>query len=215
MLQGMFDDSRISASYDSENLLFPTRIVRFSPTNKLWASATVIVRTCFCSFLLPFLSLTVTSCFPGVYREMSSHWLKFCMASLSHALSPKLITFFSMFITPKDLAKAHTTLFFLEGFFGKASMKHFTAFPKFCQLIFAGEMLAGVPTKIFLPSCQWQLASQCFWQNVLWFWQLLNDCTHCSSFNLHSSRLFCCSLHSSCLCLFDFAITWARKRHWI
>ena len=32
------------------------------------------------------------------------------MASLSHALSPKLITFFSMFITPKDFAKAHTHL---------------------------------------------------------------------------------------------------------
>ena len=71
------------------------------------------------------------------------------MVSLSHALSPKLITFFSVFITLKDFAKAHTTLFFLEALFGKASVACFTAFPKLCQLIFAGEMLVGVPCKIF------------------------------------------------------------------
>ena len=76
------------------------------------------------------------------------------MVSLSDALSPKLITFFSVFITPKDFAKAHITLFFLEGLLGKAFVTHFTAFPKLCQLIFAGEMLEGVPCKIFLPSCQ-------------------------------------------------------------
>ena len=84
------------------------------------------------------------------------------MASLSHALSPKLITFFSVFITPKDFAKAHTTLFSLEGLFVKAFVTHFTAFPKLCELIFAGEILVGVPSNIFLPSCQRQVASRCF-----------------------------------------------------
>ena len=76
------------------------------------------------------------------------------MASLSNALSLELITFFSVFITLKDFVKANTTLFFLEGIFGKAFVIHFTAFPKLCQLIFAGEILEGVPCKIFLPSCQ-------------------------------------------------------------
>ena len=75
------------------------------------------------------------------------------MASLSHVLSPKLITFLSVFIIPKDFVKAHTTLFFLEGLFDKAFVTHFTAFLKFCRLIFAGEMLAGVLCEIFLPSC--------------------------------------------------------------
>ena len=42
------------------------------------------------------------------------------MTSLSHALSPKLIAFFSVLITLKDFAKAQTALFFLEGLFGKA-----------------------------------------------------------------------------------------------
>ena len=37
--------------------------------------------------------------------------IKFCMASLSHELSPKLITFFSVIITPKDVVKAQKTLF--------------------------------------------------------------------------------------------------------
>ena len=139
------------------------------------------------------------------------------MATLSHALSSQLITFFSVFITPKYFAKAHTTLSFLEGLFGKAFVTCFTMFPKLSWLTFAGEMLTGVPCKILLHSCQWPGASWCFWRKVLWFWWLLYDCTWCSSFALYSSRLFlfCHSLHSHCPCLFDFAITWVRKRHWI
>ena len=119
------------------------------------------------------------------------------MASLSHALSPKMVPFFSVFITPKDFAKAHTALFFFEGLFGKAFVTCFTAFPKLYWLIFAGEMLVGVPCKIFLPLCQWRVASWCFWWNRLWFWWLLYDCTWFSSFTLYSSRLFlfCRSLH--------------------
>ena len=39
MLRDIFDDSGTFASRNSANLLFPTTIVGFSPTNKLWASA--------------------------------------------------------------------------------------------------------------------------------------------------------------------------------
>ena len=84
------------------------------------------------------------------------------MASFSHALSPELITFFSVFITPKDFARAHATLFFLEELFGKAFVIWFIAFPKLVRLILGGEMLVGVPCKIFSPSCQRRVASRCF-----------------------------------------------------
>ena len=84
------------------------------------------------------------------------------MASLSHALSPELLTFFSVSITPKDFAKAHTTLFFLEGLFGKAFVTRSTAFYLISVDSSLQEMLAGVPCKFFLASCQRRVASRCF-----------------------------------------------------
>ena len=81
------------------------------------------------------------------------------MASLSHALSLELLTFFSVSITPKDFAKAHTTLFFLEGLFGKAFVTRSTAFPNICRLIFAGDVSRS-SLQIFLASRQQQVASQ-------------------------------------------------------
>ena len=62
-LKSIFDDSRVPAGHNAANLLFPTTIVGFSPTNKLWTFAIFIVRTHFCFFLLPFLSLTVMTSF--------------------------------------------------------------------------------------------------------------------------------------------------------
>ena len=214
MLQGIFDDSRTSAHRKSANLLSPTTNVGFSPTNKLWASATVIVRTRFCSFFFPFLSLTVrTFCFPGIHRNAFS-LIKVLYGLFVTCTNSRVDYFLFCVYYSKRFCQCIRNTFLLR----RAFVICFIAFPKLCWLIFAGEMLVQVPCKIFLHSHQQQwVALWCFWWTMLWFWWLFYDCTWCSSFTWCSSRLFlfCCSLHSHCLCLFDFAITWARKRHWI
>ena len=117
MLRDIFDDSGTFASRNSANLLFPTTVVGFSPTNKLWASA---MGYGYSQDLFLFHSL-------AILVSNNDNILFFW-----HIQRNVFLSTFSVFITPKDFAKAHTTLFFLEGLFGKVFLTCFTAFPKPC-----------------------------------------------------------------------------------
>ena len=218
MLQGIFDDSRTSAGRNFANLLFPITIVGLSSTKKLWAFDRVIVRTHFCSFLLPLSSLTMTtSCFPDIYREMF-YFNKSFVWPLCH-----MHFLFCVHYSERFCQGTHNT-FLLRRALWQSFVTWFIAFPKLVRLILGGEMLVGVPCKIFLPSCQRRVASRCFDETcfgsdgscmiVLGVALLL--CTLPGYFSFAALSIlaaFACSIslsllvRSRCLCLFDFAIT--------